>query len=102
MTVIDELVAKLTVDAGNFQSGMRDARDEMQQTADKSEMLSRAMSGAGIGFIAVVTAITGITAALGMLGSSFDDAYDHIRVATGATGDALDNLKEDFRATSQG
>jgi phage-related minor tail protein len=31
------------------------------------------------------------------LGADFDDAYDKIRVGTGATGKALDGLKKDFR-----
>lgn len=36
--------------------------------------------------------------ALASVGGSFDDAFDTIRVGSGATGDALEGLKEDFRA----
>src|SRR5690606_3076636 len=32
------------------------------------------------------------------VGQTFDEAFDTIRVGTGATGDALDSLKDDFRA----
>jgi hypothetical protein len=32
------------------------------------------------------------------LGTDFDEAFDKIRVGTGATGAALDDLKDDFKA----
>lgn len=39
--------------------------------------------------------------ALGLaVGKSFDDAFDRIRVGTGATGDALEGLKSSFRAVA--
>lgn len=41
----------------------------------------------------------GIVAGIGLanLGESFDEAFDTIRSGTGATGDALEGLKDDFR-----
>lgn len=48
-----------------------------------------------------ITALGGIAigagAALFKIGESFDDAYDKIRVGTGATGEALERLKGDFK-----
>ncbi len=44
-----------------------------------------------------VKAIADITKNLYELGSQFDDAYDKIRIGTGATGEQLESLKDDFK-----
>lgn len=49
------------------------------------------------GFAVVGAAAVGAGAALFAIGSSFDQAYDKIRVNTGATGEALEGLKDSFR-----
>lgn len=49
---------------------------------------------AGVG---AVLAAGGIAVGLAMLGDQFDGAYDRIRVGTGKTGEALEQMKEDFR-----
>lgn len=54
---------------------------------------------AGIGVIA--GAAIGAAAGLYAIGESFDDAYDTIRVGTGATGELLETLKDDFREVVQ-
>lgn len=54
-----------------------------------------AVAGAAIGVAGI-----GIGAAAYKIGSTFDDAYDTIRVATGATGQALEDLKDDFKAVA--
>jgi len=51
----------------------------------------------GAGVLAVGTLAAGAGVALYKLGASFDDAYDKIRVGTGATGLVLDTLKDDFK-----
>lgn len=54
--------------------------------------------GAAVGGIAVATGKTVVEAGkyLKDLGSQFDEAADAIRIGTGATGDALDGLLDDF------
>lgn len=47
--------------------------------------------------VGLAAGVAGAAVGLYKLGESFDDAYDTIRVGTGATGDALEDLKEDFR-----
>ena len=54
-------------------------------------------TAAALGFAAVGAAAVGAGIALFKIGSDFDAAYDKIRVGTGATGDALDGLKDSFR-----
>lgn len=49
------------------------------------------------GFAVVGAAAVGAGVALFKIGESFDQAYDKIRVGTGATGEALEGLKDSFR-----
>lgn len=60
--------------------------------------LKAAAVGAGMAAVgvAVVKGVAEGTKALIELGGEFDKAYDSIRVGTGATGDALDELKSSF------
>lgn len=53
--------------------------------------LYRMSAGAGV-------AMGAISAGLFKLGKDFDQAFDTIRIGTGASGKALDGLKDDFRA----
>jgi TP901 family phage tail tape measure protein len=46
-----------------------------------------------------IAAGVGGAVALKNIGDTFDDAFDTIRVGTGATGEALEGLKADFKAT---
>lgn len=73
------------------------------------EQAQKKISGLNVKALAVGEAVGGIAAATGKavveagkymkdLGASFDDAADAIRIGTGATGDALDGLLDDFDA----
>lgn len=52
-----------------------------------------------VGVAAVGAAIGGLGVAAFKLGEDFDAAYDSIRIGTGATGEALEGLQQDFRDT---
>jgi phage-related minor tail protein len=58
----------------------------------------------GVGLAAGATIGAGVVAGIGgaavltSIGNTFDQAFDTIRVGTGATGDSLEGLKEDFKA----
>jgi TP901 family phage tail tape measure protein len=73
------------------------------------EQAQKKISGLNVKALAVGAAVGGIAVATGKavieagkytkdLGASFDDAADAIRIGTGATGDALDGLLDDFDA----
>lgn len=73
------------------------------------EQAQKKISGLNVKVLAVGAAVGGIAVATGKavieagkymkdLGASFDDAADAIRIGTGATGDALDGLLDDFDA----
>lgn len=63
------------------------------------------LGGLGKAFAATGAAVAGLGlaagAALVKLGSEFDAAYDTIRIGTGATGDALEGLKDVFRSVAR-
>ena len=71
------------------------------------ESAQKKISGLNVKALAVGAAVGGIAVAIGKavveagkylkdLGSQFDEAADAIRIGTGATGDALDGLLDDF------
>ena len=70
---------------------------QLAATSAKGRGLSKTALGvAGIGAAAI-----GAGAGLIQLGGEFDQAYDTIRVGTGATGEALEGLKDDFKAVAK-
>ena len=54
-------------------------------------------TAARVGIAAAAASVAVLTKAVFSLGQSFDDTYDGIRIGTGATGDALEELKDTFR-----
>jgi phage-related minor tail protein len=102
---INLLISPKLVDdfAGSIGS---DLEKTLVPAADKagkafSEKLSDNLNKAGKGLTAGVTApILAIGGAAIAAGMDIDGAFDAIRVQTGATGDALEGLKEDFRAVA--
>lgn len=85
--------------AGNVDPSLGKAVKEATGYLDSINLKAVAV-GAAVGTIAVATGKAVLDAGkyLYNLGADFDDAVDTIRVGTGATGDALDALNDDFEA----
>lgn len=67
---------------------MKDAGEKMKNVGDTmTKYVTVPLAAAGAGAVA--------------MGKSFDDAYDKIRIGTGATGKALEGLNEDFRRVAK-
>lgn len=66
---------------------------KLEGVAGKALMVGTAATGALVGTIG---AMAKGTKYLADLGGEFDNAFDSIRIGTGATGDALESLQEDF------
>lgn len=81
--------------------GLKNATDELDKfskaTTEKLSSTTKAMGAVGAGILAGAAAVG---AGLYQIGSSFDEAFDAIRVGTGATGPALDQLKNDMKAVA--
>ena len=83
-----ETVVKL---AGSIDPSLAKSIQEANVKIGKLNIKAIAMGAAFAGAVAVATK------ALYDLGAEFDNAYDAIRVGTGATGEALEALKDDFK-----
>ena len=85
--------------AGSIDPSLGKAIEQAQKKISGLNVKALAV-GAAVGGIAVATGKAVIEAGKYMkdLGTSFDDAADAIRIGTGATGDALDGLLDDFDA----
>ena len=85
--------------AGSIDPSLGKAIEQAQKKISGLNVKALAV-GAAVGGIAVATGKEVIEAGKYMkdLGASFDDAADAIRIGTGATGDALDGLLDDFDA----
>ncbi len=77
------------------------AIDEFRKVETSTDSLGGKLSSLGtfaaVGAAGIAAATVGIGVGLFKVGESFDEAYDKIRGATGATGDDLDNLKARFK-----
>lgn len=85
--------------AGSIDPSLGKAIEQAQKKISGLNVKALAV-GAAVGGIAVATGKAVVEAEKYMkdLGASFDDAADAIRIGTGATGDALDGLLDDFDA----
>lgn len=74
----------------------------VSETADKLDKVNLKAAAVGAACAAGAVAVGKAAVEAGMylvdLGSQFDEVQDAIRIGTGATGDALDSLMEDFDA----
>lgn len=85
--------------AGSIDPSLGKAIEQAQKKISGLNVKALAV-GAAVGGIAVATGKAVVEAGKYMkdFGASFDDAADAIRIGTGATGDALDGLLDDFDA----
>ena len=94
-----DVVARLSADIGNFQSGMQQAASAVSElqssTGNAMQKIGSTMQGVGKGLTAAVTApILGIGAATVNLGIGFDDSMRRVQAISGATGDELQGLED--------
>jgi TP901 family phage tail tape measure protein len=95
------MAVNITVLSTFNDAGLKRARAEMDKLSKKVESSTsktvRSAAALGGGVLAGAGVAVG---ALYKIGSSFDDAYDNLRVNTGKTGAELDVLKNDLRAVA--
>jgi TP901 family phage tail tape measure protein len=89
--VIRSLVVRIGADLTEFEKGLKATQKQLST-------FGKTMTNAGSALTKSITVpLAGIALAAGKVGLDFDDAFDKIRVGTGATGDALSGLESDFK-----
>ena len=92
MAVLRSVVVRIGADISELQRGLSDA----SKALDKAGKSMQSIGGTLTTGLTLPIAAAG--AGLLKLGTDFDEAFDKIRVGTGATGKALEDLQDDFKA----
>jgi phage-related minor tail protein len=95
------MAVNITVLSTFNDAGLKKARSEMDKLSKKMDStMSKTVKSAGALGAGVLAGVGVAVGALFALGSTFDDAYDRLRVNTGKTGAELETLKTDLRAVA--
>lgn len=94
-------VAKTEQELQKLEERLKKSNPALEAFGAKAQEVGEKLSTVGGNLTKYVTApLTAVGAGLVAVGSQFDDAFDKIRIGTGATGEALEGLLEDFRAVA--
>ena len=79
--------------------GLNRARSELDKLSKSTSSMSTKLAGAAkVAGAGIMIGAGAVAAGLFQVGSSFNEAFKEIRIGTGATGPALDALKDDMKA----
>lgn len=92
MAVLRNVVVKIGADISELQKSLNEAAKSLEKSGKTLSSIGGNLTK-GL-TLPIATATTGVL----KLGMDFDEAADKIRTGTGATGDALEDLKDDFKA----
>jgi hypothetical protein len=102
MSVLGSLVVRIVGDNSQFNKTIAQTQKQLNASTKGLQTVAKSMTTVGDSMVKGITVpILAVGAGLLKLGSDFDDAYDKIRIDTGATGDALIGLQNDFRAVAK-
>lgn len=95
MSVFIDVVSKFN------DAGIDKARKELDKlSASTTTTSQKLMKGAAVAGAGILAGAGAVAVGLYEIGSQFDDAFDSIRVGTGATGPALEALQNDMKAVA--
>lgn len=95
MSVFIDVVSKFN------DAGIDKARKELDTLAASTSSTSqKIMKGAAAASLGILAGASAVAVGLFEVGSQFDDAFDGIRIGTGATGPALEALQNDMKAVA--
>lgn len=81
--------------------GLNRAQSELDKLAKSTSNMSTKLAGAAkVAGAGIMIGAGAVAAGLFEIGSSFDEAFDNIRIGTGATGPALEALQADMKAVA--
>lgn len=103
---IARAVLELATDNTKFDKGLDAAVSKSKQSGDailkQFASVGKQMSDMGKLLLPLSASLTALGAGILAVGVAFDSAFDTIRIGTGATGAALDGLKDSFRKVLAG
>ncbi len=95
MSVFIDVVSKFN------DAGIDKARKELDKLAGSTSSASqKIMKGAAAASLGMLAGASAVAVGLFEVGSQFDEAFDNIRIGTGATGPALEALQADMKAVA--
>jgi TP901 family phage tail tape measure protein len=81
--------------------GLNRAQSELDKLAASTSSMSKKLSGAAkVAGAGILVGAGAVAAGLFEIGSSFDEAFDNIRIGTGTTGPVLEGLQNDLKAVA--
>jgi TP901 family phage tail tape measure protein len=81
--------------------GLNRAQSELDKLAKSTSSMSTKLAGAAkVAGAGIMIGAGAVAAGLFEIGSQFDEAFDNIRIGTGATGPALEALQADMKAVA--
>ena len=81
--------------------GLNRAQSELDKLAASTSSMSTKLAGAAkVAGAGILVGAGAVAAGLFAIGSSFDEAFDNIRIGTGATGPVLEGLQNDMKAVA--
>lgn len=81
--------------------GLNRAQSELDKLAASTSSISTKLSGAAkVAGAGILVGAGAVAAGLFEIGSSFDEAFDNIRIGTGTTGPVLEGLQNDLKAVA--
>lgn len=95
-------VAKAEQELAGFEKQLEATAKASKTLGEKMQAAGEKMKSVGATLTKTVTVpLAAAGAGAVAMGKSFDDAYDKIRIGTGATGKALEGLNDDFRKVAR-
>ena len=99
---LGSLVVKIVGDNSQFNKTIAQTQTQLNKSTRELQTVARSMTSVGDSMTKGVTLpIMAVGAVLAKVGTEFDDAYDKIRIGTGATGKALEGLETDFKEVAK-
>ena len=95
-------VVKAEQELAGFEKQLKSTSEAAKTLGEKMQAAGEKMKDVGGNMTKYVTVpLAAAGAGMVAMGKSFDDAFDKIRIGTGATGKALEELNEDFRQVAK-
>lgn len=92
MADVGEIRARLVLESGQFNKGMKDARNEMDRTGKSARDTSRSLDTIHTAALGMATAVAATFAASVTVAANFEQKLKDVEAVSGATGSEMKQL----------